>query len=234
MTLLEHLLFVFVLVVAPAWDYYDTRRLKQNPTSDARMRYYKTLCLWLWIAALVACLTAGWRAIFTIAPGDAPWLAEHVWAYYVVGVVIALFTAAIVLPYITVLWMRVTNKPRKYASAELMKKLSYAYLFPATRQERRWWVVVALTAGIAEEICFRGFLLSYLRSLWGLGLGIAILVSCVVFGLQHLYQGTKGVVGTAVLGALFALLFAMSGSLLLPIVLHAVTDLRLLVTLKPE
>lgn len=233
-TLLQHVLFVFLLVVAPAWDYYDTRRLQQNPTSLVRLRYYKSLCLWLWIAALVACLTAGWRAIFTIAPGEAAWLAEHVWAYYAVGVAVALFTAAIVLPYVTVIWMRVTKKPRKYGSAVMMQKLSYAYLFPATRQERRWWIVVALTAGICEEIAFRGFLLQYLRNVWGFGLGIAILVSCVVFGLQHLYQGAKGAAGTAFLGALFALLFVMSGSLLLPIVLHAVTDLRLLVILKPE
>ncbi len=234
-TLLQHLLFVFLLVIAPAWDYYDTRRLKQNPASDKKLAYYRTLCIWLWIAALVACVTAGWRSIFTIAPGEsAAWMLKHAWAYYAVGTVIALFTAVIVLPYVTVLWKRVTSKPRKYASAELMQKLSYAYLFPKTRDERRWWVVVGLTAGICEEIAFRGFLLHYLTSLWGLGLVLAIVVSCLVFGLQHLYQGAKGVVATALIGALFALLFVLSGSLVLPIILHAATDLRLLVILPPE
>jgi len=232
-TLLQHALFVFLLVVAPAWDYYDTRRLKANPTSAVRLRYYRTLCLWLWIASLVACAAAGWYSIFTIAPGEVTWLSKHPWAYYAVGVIFALFTAAIVLPYISVLRTRMSNKPRKYASAELMQKVSYRYLFPSTRDERRWWLFVALTAGICEEIAFRGFLLEYLHALWGVGLLLAIAASSVIFGLQHLYQGTKGVIATTLVGALLATFFVMSGSLLLPITLHALMDLRLLLILKP-
>ena len=227
------MIFVFLLVVAPAWDYYDTRRLKKNPASDNKLRYYKTLCLWLWIAAIVACVSPGWRRVSTFARTEAEWIFQHAVAYYVVGGLIALFTAAIVLPYVTVFWMRVRNQPRKYASAKMIEKLPYAYLFPATPRERRWWMVVAVTAGICEEVLFRGFLLYYLRSGWGLALAAAIVVSSLIFGMQHLYQGAKGVVATTLGGAMFALLFVISGSLLLPILLHAAMDLRMLVILKP-
>jgi hypothetical protein len=51
-TLMQHLLFFLLLVVAPIWDLYDTRKLKRNPSSERKIRYYKTVCTWLWITAV--------------------------------------------------------------------------------------------------------------------------------------------------------------------------------------
>ncbi len=235
-TLLQHLLFIFLLVIAPAWDYYDTRRLKRNPSSEAKTRYYATLCTWLWSAAIVACLVVGWPALAIVSPTpqEMGWLLQHIWVRYLVVVVLFVLAAIVVWTYLAVLLMRVRREPRKYASSDLMQKLSYAYLFPATRAERRWWVLIGLTAGICEEVLFRGFLLHYLHtSPWQLDLTLALLVSSLIFGLQHLYQGAKGVIATTLLGALFGLLFLLSGSLLLPMILHAALDLRLLVILRP-
>jgi len=236
-SIVQHGLFLFLLVVAPAWDFYDTRRLKNNPTSVRRLAYYRALCAWLWIAAIVACVTVGWRAIFTIsaAPAEASWLFGTAWVRYVVMAVLVLFAAAVAITYLQVAWMRLSQQPRRYASSELMhKKVSYAYLFPTTWTERRWWVAIGLTAGICEETLFRGFLLQYLHgSPWQFGLTTALVLSSVIFGLQHLYQDAQGTVASAVLGFLFALLFLLSGNLLLPIVLHAALDLRLLAILRP-
>ena len=234
-TLLQHLLFLFLLLVAPAWDYYDTRRLKQSPTSPAKIRYYATLCAWLWGAAIVAGLLVGWPSIaISPAPREMSWLFQHIWVRYFVVVLLFVLAAIVIWTYLAVLLMRIRNQPRKYASSDLMQKLSYSYLFPATRLERRWWILIGLTAGICEEILFRGFLLRYLNtSPWHLNLRLALLVSSLIFGLQHLYQGAKGVIATTVLGALFGLLFLLSGSLLLPMILHAALDLRLLVILRP-
>jgi hypothetical protein len=105
-TLVQHLLFIFLLLIAPAWDYYDTARLKRNPDSAHRVRYYLTVVSWLWIAAIVACMSAGPLSIFSIAPAppEAPWLYEHAWVRYVVGAVLALLTVAMLLPYATVAW----------------------------------------------------------------------------------------------------------------------------------
>ena len=235
-TLLQHLLFVFLLAVAPAWDYYDTRRLKRSPDSPHRIRYYRTVCAWLWICAILACVLLGFRSVFTIspAPDEAGWLFRNIWVLYAVGTVIALFVATIVLPYVTVAWMSVTRKQRKYSSGEMLQKVSFAYLFPTNRRERRWWILVALTAGICEEILFRGFLLHYLHtSPWALSLTSALLLSSAIFGLQHFYQKASGAITSAVAGVIFGLLFLLSGNLLFPIVFHAALDLRLLVSLRP-
>ena len=50
-TVVQHLLFFFLVVITPIWDYYDTCRLKQNPESGCKLRYYRTLMAWLWIRA---------------------------------------------------------------------------------------------------------------------------------------------------------------------------------------
>jgi membrane protease YdiL (CAAX protease family) len=233
---IQHAPFLFLLVAAPAWDYYDTRRVKRNANSTQKIRYYKTLCAWLWAASILAVIAVGWRSLFTIhaAPGDMGWLLQHIWVRYFVAVALFAVAAIVVWTYLAVLIKRVRHEPRKYAAADLMQKVSYAHLIPATRVERRWWVLIGLTAGICEEILFRGFLLHYLHTFpWQLNLRLALGVSALIFGLQHLYQGANGVVTTALLGALFALLFLLSGSLLLPMLLHTALDLRLLVILRP-
>ena len=58
---------------------------------------------------------------------------------------------------------------------------------------------------------------------------VAVLASSVLFGLAHLYQGWLGMLLTALLGLGMAWLFLPTGSLLLPIVLHVLIDLRGLV-----
>jgi uncharacterized protein len=51
-------------------------------------------------------------------------------------------------------------------------------------------------------------------------------VSVVVFALAHLYQGWRGMIGVTAITVVFTVLYVRSGSLLLPVVLHVVTDLR--------
>jgi len=234
-TLMQHLLFLFLLVVAPIWDLYDTRKLKRNPSSERKIRYYKTLCAWLWIASALAVVAIGFRPLFTIgpSPGEISWLLLRPWVRYLVEALLSIFIIiSVALPVGTVIWKKLTKRPRKYSSADALK--SFSYFFPATRTERRWWVFVCITAGVCEETLFRGFMLHYLHVFpWTLNLTLALLISSVIFGSNHLYQGAGGVAGTAIAGVLFGLLFLLTGNLLLPIIVHGVIDLRMLAILRP-
>jgi membrane protease YdiL (CAAX protease family) len=102
-------------------------------------------------------------------------------------------------------------------------------LLPRTRAERRLFTLVGVTAGICEEWLYRGFFLAVVSAVVG-GAPTAVLVAAagVAFGLAHAYQGVAGVVTTGVLGAVLAALYLGTGSLLLPVVLHALIDLRFL------
>ncbi len=232
--MLQHLLFAFLAIAVPAWDFYATRRLKKNPGSVQKIGYYKTLCALLWITSFVAVAAVGFHSVFTLAsiPDDAAWLFGHALVRFLVETVIVLFVGLTFLSCMTVAWKRLNNRPRTYRSADALK--SFEYFFPATRTERRWWVLVCITAGCCEEALFRGFMLHYLHVFpWTLNLTLALLISSLIFGLNHLYGGVGGVVESATAGFLLGLLFLLGGNLLLPIILHALIDLRMLVILRP-
>jgi membrane protease YdiL (CAAX protease family) len=193
------------------------------------------ICAWLWIASALAIVAIGFRALFTISPlpGEISWLLVHPWVRYLVGALIAIVVViSMVLPVGIVIWKKLTKRPRKYSSAAALK--SFSYFFPATWTERRWWVVVSITAGLCEETLFRGFMLHYLHVFpWTLNLTLVLLISSVIFGLNHLYQGAAGVAASAIVGFLFGLLFLLTENLLLPVILHGVMDLRMLAILRP-
>lgn len=107
-------------------------------------------------------------------------------------------------------------------------------LIPSSAIERYWFALVALGAGVSEEILFRGFLMFYLDSFLKVGAMELIVVSSLVFGFCHIYQGWFGVLGTTLAGFCLALLYVGTGSLVLPIAAHAALDLRLLLVLTPK
>lgn len=117
------------------------------------------------------------------------------------------------------------------AYRESMEKVRW--LMPATTGEQFLWTGVAVTAGICEELLFRGFLPIYLiQMLPSLPLWAALLATSVMFGLGHLYQGWRGMVQTGALGAIFAVIFLLTGSLFASMALHALVDLLPLVMLR--
>lgn len=104
-----------------------------------------------------------------------------------------------------------------------------AALLPRSTQERWTFAALAITAGICEEVLYRGFGLAALR--WAspdLGDGTLIVLTGAAFGFAHLYQGPMGVVVTGLLGGYFAWIVIATGSLLPVIFLHALLDLRIL------
>jgi uncharacterized protein len=231
--LAQHLLFLFLAIVAPLWDFYDTERLKKHPGSAQKTRYYQTTAVWLWVASAIAVLSVGWRRVLTIypAPAEISWLLDYAWVRYFVATLIVAFVVVSALPVAIVIRKKLRKKPRKFGSAEAMKSLRY--LLPATWTERRWWAFIAVTAGVCEETLYRGFLVHYLHGAFSLNLTIALLISSGLFGLVHLYGGVSGVVGSFVFGFLMGMLFLLTGNLLLPMIVHALLDLRMLVILRP-
>lgn len=99
-------------------------------------------------------------------------------------------------------------------------------LIPRTLEERMWFLGVALCAGVCEEILFRGFGFFGLHLL-GMPYGIVWLVDGILFGCAHLYQGLRGMVGTALMGIILSLVFGLTGVLVFGMVLHAALDARL-------
>lgn len=107
-----------------------------------------------------------------------------------------------------------------------------APLLPHTRAERWAFAGVALTAGLTEELLYRGYLPWFLALAAPVGgYGGALLVSSVAFGLGHAWQGLRVVVLAGLAGLGLASLAFSTGSLLLPVLLHVLVDLRVLLLL---
>jgi membrane protease YdiL (CAAX protease family) len=95
-------------------------------------------------------------------------------------------------------------------------------LLPHTERELSLFGVVSLSAGVFEEILYRGFLMWYavqLMPIW-----TAVIATSAAFGVAHVYQGAGGIIKTGVVGLVLATLYVLSGSLWIPIVLHWLTD----------
>ena len=228
--LVQHLLVFFLIVVTPLWDRYEIPRLKASTEPRKKIFFYGKIVAASWACAVAAVLTAGIGAVCAVnkTPGEVAWLGAGSRGRVILEGITAGMLIAIMVPAVMALW---SEKIRAKAG-KAAKKL--AFLLPSTKDERRWWWVVCLTAGICEEVVYRGFLFHYLHILpFHLSLTWTLVASSVIFGIAHLYQGVGGAVQTVLIGALLGAFFLVTGSLLLPMVVHAVLDLRVL-ALLPE
>lgn len=72
-------------------------------------------------------------------------------------------------------------------------------ILPQAAVELPPYLALAITAGLCEEFLYRGFAMAALASV-GLSAWMVVLVSSILFGLAHSYQGRGGIVMTFVVG----------------------------------
>jgi len=226
----QHLLVFVLIVVMPLWDWYEIPRLKASTEPRKKVRFYRKIVIVSWICAVVATLTIGVVNVSTIhrIAGELPWLESGsrgliVLEGFTAGMMIVIFVPAI---------LALRSEKIRAKAGRAAKKL--AFLLPSAPDERRWWWVVCITAGICEEVIYRGFLLHYFHVLpFHLSLTWALIASSLIFGIAHLYQGVAGSLQTVAIGFVLGAMFLATGNLLLPVVIHAILDLRVLAML-PE
>ena len=137
-----------------------------------------------------------------------------------VGILIALVVGVVVL---TVVGIRAARKEQ-----EVMMVGDIRSMLPRNKQELRLGALLSVNAGVVEELVFRLALPALVFGASG-SAAAALVFSLLLFGALHLYQGAAGVVATTVVGALMMALYLVTGTILVPIVLHALFDLRSLV-----
>jgi membrane protease YdiL (CAAX protease family) len=96
-------------------------------------------------------------------------------------------------------------------------------LLPQSLLEILIWIATSITAGVCEEMAFRGYLQRQLHASSG-SVVVAVLGQGLVFGLGHSYQGWKNTIVITVLGILFGALAAWRRNLRANIIVHAWAD----------
>jgi uncharacterized protein len=226
--IIQHLLVFALIVAMPLWDWYEIPRLKASTEPQKKVRFYRKIVMVSWICALAATLSIGFANVGTIrhVGEEVPWLEAGsrgliVLEGFTIGMMLVIFIPAI---------LALRSEKIRAKAGKAAKKL--AFLLPSTLEERHWWWVVCITAGICEEVVYRGFLLHYFHILpFHLSLTWALVASSLVFGIAHLYQGIAGSLQTVLIGFVLGAMFLATGNLLLPIAIHAVLDLRVLAML---
>jgi membrane protease YdiL (CAAX protease family) len=97
------------------------------------------------------------------------------------------------------------------------------FLVPRTGIEVALWFGVAGTAGFCEEFIFRGYVQRQFAAISG-PIFVGMVVSAIVFGLAHGYEGPKRMLLISVYGFLFSLVAWMRKSLRPGMLAHAWHD----------
>jgi len=114
-------------------------------------------------------------------------------------------------------------RPRWRRAVERRARVVYLFM-PANASERAWWIVVAVLAGISEEITWRGVQAGLAYKALG-NLAIAAAFCAISFGLGHIIQGWKGAAIVTLFALAFHALVWLSGSLYVAMAVHIAYDI---------
>jgi len=215
LALSDWLLLATIVAVVPAYSYFNRRRLETIANANRRSLYLRSMVV-LWLLASVT-VYAWWRhdrpfdALgFQLVPGIVTTSAEIVCVMAALAIVLRLRKMA-------------TWQPEKLAAlrAHLGKT---ALVAPRTKGELAWFLGLALTAGICEELLYRGYFFAVAApfiTVYG-----AAAASAIVFGLGHMYQGWRGVALTAAVGLFLGAFYFLTGSIVFPMILHVLIDIN--------
>lgn len=137
---------------------------------------------------------------------------------WVAGVLLLLFVVAMLLPLVLL----------RGELEEIPTVGDIRALLPRSRPELGYGAALSINAGVFEELLFRLALPALIFGIVGDG-AAAFGIAAVLFGILHLYQGVVGVLASTVLGLAFSLIYVLTGSILVAIVVHVLVDLRSLV-----
>lgn len=96
-------------------------------------------------------------------------------------------------------------------------------LIPRTPSEKGTFVGLSAAAGVGEELAYRSYAIPALALVVGSPWAAAVL-SSVVFGFLHAYQGILGTCRAALLGFVLAVSLLVTGSVLPAVLAHAAID----------
>jgi uncharacterized protein len=210
------LLIFFVLGVVVPWR--GRKRLQQllaKPRVEPaeRLSLYWSTIAFQWIAAAVV----AWRAwahglsaqqLGLVIPGR----------FWLIVITVCGAVMIVALQCLNLRRMSRSTGPLRGPLQALAERI-----LPQSTSELVPFLGLAVTAGLCEEFLYRGFTMAVIARA-GLPAAMVILLSSILFGAAHLYQGRTGFISTMVLGFLLGISRAVLGSLLPAIVWHMGVD----------
>lgn len=226
------LVIIFAILYEPIFGYLDFKKFKVDvkENTNARLKFYKNTIIGLWLPTIFILLLV---AITELTLKDIGFSVPII-NTDTLGPLVTYFVFAVALIYLLgILYYsigyqfseKIRNKLIEAKEKE-WNNLNFSEILPVTNKEKKLWNYVSLTAGVTEEIIYRGFLIFALAYLFpNISIWIIILIASILFGLAHTYQGfASGVLRTTVIGILFSILYIGLGSIFPLIIFHFLID----------
>lgn len=175
------------------------------PRPLPRVPIYLGTMLGLWILGLLALGAGALSGFGARLMGLAAMPADQFLAWTIFGI---LASAAIVVIF----------KAFGFRDPALMREI-----VPVTRREKGLFVGLSVSAGVCEEMAFRGFLLPALMVATG-SLAGGIVLSSLAFGVLHAHQRAGGALRAALLGAVLSVPMVLTGSVFASMAAHVIVD----------
>jgi membrane protease YdiL (CAAX protease family) len=120
-------------------------------------------------------------------------------------------------------WLNLRRMGRSSGKTGEFMRVLAGRILPQSRLELVPFLALAVTAGVCEEFLYRGFAMAALAR-EGLPVWLVVLLSSVLFGLAHLYQGRGGLLSTLVIGTVFGTARIAYDGLVPVMVWHSAVD----------
>lgn len=199
-------LTTFLLAPLPALMLLQARLMDQLPADAEREGVYFSSAVSVWILAALAMLAARHAG-----------LARADLRLEVVSIPVLLGSAG--LTTLAGLGIMAVGRTLRVPESALVE-----YLIPRSASEKIAFAGLSVSAGIAEELVFRSFLIVVLLQVSG-SMTVAVAVSVAAFAVTHAYQGVLGVTRVALLGVVLTAPFVLTGSVYPSMIAHSVLDL---------
>ena len=226
-------LLAFLAIRTVRKDRREYQRFKRYRTTRRRQRMFRK---WLVESVVtfgglsILVLALSWQHVGGLLDAVNTWpsvVTTRGWlAAYPTLTIGALLGLILGLTVLTALAVRATKK----SGDGLLSVGDIQSMLPRNRQELVLTGVMSVNAGVVEELLFRLALPALVYGATGNAIA-AVVAPLLLFGAMHLYHGVAGVICTAVVGWIMMAIYVLTGSIVWPIILHALLDLRTLVLL---
>lgn len=215
----DYIIFLILGLLIPILSIYQGKPELGEVTFDtkSKIRLYYSNGLVLWIGVFFIILTWIWndRSLIDLGFGMP----------HLTGIAI-IFSLILIIGYVIDVLVETLIPKRKSASLERWK--TNTPFLPSNFLEYRHFIFAAFSAAFCEEVIFRGFFINFVLAFThntDIGIYSAIVLPALLFGVMHIYQGHVAILKIILGGILFGLIFYISKSLWIPIIIHFIIDM---------
>jgi membrane protease YdiL (CAAX protease family) len=206
-----HTIFLLAVIAAwTGWAYFGAHRMRtaQNPH---RAPMYVLTILWEWsvVAYIAWGVNRHGTSLHELIGGKWNNLKDFLKD---VGIAAGFWLIALTVLFCTAVALHATKTGE-----------SIRFMLPQNQLEILLWTLTSITAGICEEIIFRGYFQRQF-SAWTGNVSAGVVLSAVAFGAGHIYQGWRSAIIILVYGLLFGILAEFRKSLRPGMMTHAWHD----------